>query len=156
MNRILKLHKKFNAYPFGQIFFSKFVARMAPYFTTINPIIEEIRSGYIEVSMKKRRRVENHIKTVHAIAMCNLCEFAGGIVTEATIPKHKRWIPIGMEVAYLKKAKTNLTAICDIGNVDWDNIDVLPCFVSVRDTANVEVVTATISMKISDKKVKNK
>lgn len=151
MNRVLKLHKKLSSYPFGNKIFSKAVARMAPYFTTINPLIEEIRPNYILVSMKKRRSVHNHLKTVHAIAMCNLCEFAAGICMEASIPKHRRWIPVGMEVAYLKKAKTNLTAHCDLGDPEWDSIENQVCFVSVRDTSDVEVMTAHINMKVSDK-----
>jgi len=151
MNRVLKLHKKLSSYPYGKRLFSKAVARMAPYFTTIKPLIEEIRPNYIKVSMKKRRSVHNHLKTVHAIAMCNLCEFAAGICMEASIPKNRRWIPVGMEVAYLKKAKTNLTAICDLGTPDWDTIDKQICFVSVRDTSDVEVMTAYINMKVSDK-----
>lgn len=42
-----------------------------------------------------------------------------GICAEASIPIHRRWIPMGMEVAYLKKATTNLMATCDLSDVDW-------------------------------------
>jgi len=152
MSRILNLHKKFSALPFGNFLFSNMLARMAPYFTTIQPKVIDIKENYMKVKMRKRRSVTNHLKTVHAIAMCNLCEFTAGILTEASIPKHKRWIPIGMEVAYLKKATTDLTAVCDLGAVDWNAIEVLPCFVSVRDNNDIEVMTATINMKVSDKK----
>jgi len=83
--------------------------------------------------------------------MCNLCEFAGGICMEASIPNHRRWIPIGMEVAYIKKAETDLLAICDLGNPNWDNIDHQICHVSVSDKNGVEVMTADIKMKVSDR-----
>ena len=151
MNYVLKLHKKLMAYPFGKQLFSRGVARMAPYFTTIKPTIEEIRPNYIHVSMKKRRSVQNHLKTVHAIAMCNLCEFAGGICMEASIPKHRRWIPVGMQVKYLKKAKTDLYAICDLGTPDWDNIDLQICDIKVKDKNDEVVMSALIEMKVSDK-----
>ena len=62
MNRVLALQKKMLKYPFGQSIFSYAVARMAPYFTTIRPRIELLKPNYIEVSMKKRRSVENHLK----------------------------------------------------------------------------------------------
>jgi len=123
MNRVLKLQDKLSKFPFGKLIFSKAVARMAPYFTTINPKIEELKHNYIRVSMKKKRKVHNHIKTVHAIAICNLCEFAAGICMESSIPKSRRWIPAGMKVSYLKKAKTDLTAECDLSFVDWENCD---------------------------------
>lgn len=154
MNYVLKMHSKFSGKPFGKVLFSKIVARKAPYFTTINPIIEDIKHNYIKVSMKKKRSVQNHLKTVHAIASCNLCEFAAGMCMEASIPKHRRWIPIGMDVAYLHKATTNLTADCDLNFVDWENTTEVPCEVEVKDTNGLVVVKATIRMKVSDKKKK--
>ena len=138
-NRVLSLKKKTEKWPFGKKIFSRMVAGMAPYFTTIKPLIEEVRPNYIEVSMPKRRAVHNHLKTVHAIAMCNLCEFAGGICMEASIPAHRRWIPVGMTVAYLKKAETDLLAICDLGNPEWDNIDHQICHVSVKDLSLIHI-----------------
>jgi len=154
MNRVLALQQKLLKYPMGRSIFSYAIARMAPYFTTIKPRIESLKTNHIKVSMKKRRSVENHLKTVHAIAMCNLCEFAAGICMEASIPKHRRWIPMGMEVGYLKKAKTNLTATCDLSHVDWENCNEVFCQVSVRNEENVEVVAAKIQMKVSDRKAK--
>lgn len=47
------------------------------------------------VTMKQRWGVQNHIKTVHAIAVCNLVEMAMGLVAEASIPDHLRWLPMG-------------------------------------------------------------
>jgi len=110
----------------------------------------------MKAGMPIRRAVHNHLKTVHAIASCNLCEFTAGICMEASIPKHRRWIPVGMEVSYLKKAKTDLTAICDLTEVDWENCDHVICDVSVLDTDNVVVVHAKINMKVSDKPKKDK
>jgi len=150
-NRVLALKSKTEKWPFGKKIFSRIVAGMAPYFKTIKPLIEEVKPNYIKVSMPKRRAVHNHLKTVHAIAMCNLCEFAGGVCMEASIPPHRRWIPVGMEVAYIKKAETDLLATCDLGHPDWDNIDHQICHVSVTDKNGVEVMTADIKMKVSDR-----
>jgi hypothetical protein len=35
---------------------------------------------------------------------------AMGLVAEASIPEHLRWLPMGMNVDYLKKAQGQLTA----------------------------------------------
>ena len=153
MNRILALQDKLTKFPFGNLLFSKALAGFAPYFKTIKPRVIELKSGYLKVSMKKRRAVHNHIKTVHAIACCNLCEFAAGICMEATIPKHRRWIPKSMKVDYLAKAGTDLTAECDLTSVDWEQSDII-CEVPVYDTNGVEVVRAYITMYISDKSAK--
>jgi len=151
MNRILKLQEKLKKVPFGNYIFSGFLARFAPYFTTIKPQVIELRPNYMKASMKKRPAVHNHLKTVHAIAMCNLCEFTGGILMEASIPKHRRWIPVGMTVNYVAKAKTDLTATCDLTWVDWETCDEVICQVSVRDNSDIEVMNAAITMKVSDK-----
>jgi acyl-coenzyme A thioesterase PaaI-like protein len=97
----------------------------APYFLTILPKVDELRPGYSKVSMNQKWIVQNHIKTVHAIAVCNLMELCMGCVAEATIPAHLRWLPKGMDVAYLKKATGHLTAIADIGP-DAFNLPVYP------------------------------
>jgi len=151
MNRILNLQEKLKKVPFGNAIFSGILARFAPYFTTIKPKVVELRPNYMKASMKKRKAVHNHLKTVHAIAMCNLCEFTGGILMEASIPKHRRWIPVAMTVNYVAKAKTDLTATCDLSHVDWNTCDEVICNVSVRDTSDVEVMNAAITMKVSDK-----
>ena len=152
MNYVLKLQNQLTKLPFGRTLFSNLIARKAPYFTTINPRVEELRHNYIKVSLRKRPAVHNHLKTVHAIASCNLCEFAAGICMESSIPKHKRWIPIGMTVQYLKKAKTDLTAECDLSMTDWETTTEVPCKVDVKDKDGQLVVTATITMNVSNKK----
>jgi len=153
-NKILDLQEKLKKVPFGNRILSGFLARFAPYFTTIKPRVIELRPNYMKASMKKRPAVHNHLKTVHAIAMCNLCEFTGGILMEASIPKHRRWIPVGMTVNYVAKAKTDLTASCDLSAVDWENCKEVICMVSVRDTSDVEVMNAAITMKVSDKPIR--
>ena len=152
MNRILRLQEKLANKPFGNRIFSYLLARYAPYFLTIRPQVEELRPNYMRARMRKRRAVHNHLKTVHAIACCNLCEFVAGICMEASIPRHRRWIPAGMEVAYLKKTRSDLTASVDLSDVDWDNCDHVICDVSVLDKEGDVCVRAFINMKVSDKK----
>ena len=93
----------------------------APYFRTIKPIFTSLEAGRVEVKFKKRWGVTNHIKTVHAIAMCNAAELAGGVCLDVSLDAAYRWIPVGMEVQYLKMAKTNLIAVCEYP--DFENIE---------------------------------
>jgi hypothetical protein len=102
--------------------------------------------------MKKRRAVQNHIKSVHAIAMCNLSELAAGTMLEVTLPQSMRWIPKNMTVEYLKIAKTDLKAICKISTEDLDNPQELNMNVHVTDTSDAEVFRAVITMHISRRK----
>ena len=63
--------------------------------------------------------MHNHIGTVHAIAVCNGLEAAMGLLAEATTPRDQRWIPKGMQVAYLAKSTTDLLCVADTDPQDW-------------------------------------
>ena len=110
MNKLMDIYTKCSKLPGGKRLFSKLVCMKAPYFKTIQPLFCELRPGYCEITMKNRRAVQNHIKSVHAIAMCNISELTAGSMLEATLPKIMRWIPKHMAVDYLKIAKTDLKA----------------------------------------------
>lgn len=123
----------------------------APYFASIKPRFVTLRPGYCKVQLKKRRAVTNHLKSVHAIAMCNLSELAAGSMLEASIPKHMRWIPKEMTVSYLKMAKTDLKASCEISTDTLTMPQELPITVNVTDTQGVEVFRAVINMYLTEK-----
>lgn len=153
MNRLLKVYDTCRSLPAGKRLFSRLVCFKAPYFGTIKPLFQELRPGFCEITMKNRRAVHNHLKSVHAIAMCNICELAAGTLLEVTLPQKFRWIPKGMTVDYLKIARTDLKAQCRINEtMDWDNKNELPMTVEVSDTNGVVVMRAVVSMYISPKK----
>ena len=152
MNSLMNAYHKCAKLPAGKHIFSKLICLKAPYFNTIKPLFKELKPGYCEVTMKKRRAVHNHIKSVHAIAMCNLSELAAGTMLEATLPQSMRWIPKNMTVEYLKIARTNLKAVCQISTEGLDNPQELPMSVHVTDTNEAEVFRAVIKMHISRRK----
>ena len=104
------------------------------------------------VSMKQRWGVQNHIKTVHAIAVCNLVEMSMGLVAESTIPSHLRWLPMGMDVAYKKKATGQLTATSTIDANTFFTLEKYPGMVKVpvivTNAEGVEVTTAEVIIVI--------
>lgn len=145
----LKAYEKIKGLPGGTYLFSKIISRKAPYFKSIDPRIIELRPNYMSASLRKRKAVTNHIGTVHAIAMCNLCEYTGGTLMEISRPNTTRWIPRGMNVKYLAKAETDLTAVCELKDVDWSKKGSVICHVAVKNTAGETVMTADIDMYIS-------
>lgn len=149
---ILKLYNQLSRLPLGKPLFSTAVCQQAPYFSSISPQVKGLEPGRCVVTMKKRRKVTNHLKTVHAIAMCNMAELAGGLMTDASIPRGARWIPSGMSVKYLKKAKTDLTATADGSKLDWAQEGTIQVPVSVTDTSGQEVFHALIEMNIKHTK----
>ena len=136
--------------PLGRWLFSRLVCRQAPYFATIAPLIEELSPGRCVVRIRDRRRVHNHIGTVHAIALCNAAELAGGLATDATIASSQRWIPKGMTVRYLRKANGTLVATAQVSVPAADApAQDAHALVEVRDAGGAVVFDADIVMWIS-------
>lgn len=150
-NATLKAWNRMQASGFGRWLFTRAVCWKAPYFASISPRFVSLQPGCAVVSMQKRRKVKNHIGTIHAIAMANLCEIAAGVLTEVTIPVSMRWLPRGMNIQYLAKAETAVHVHASMpAPVGADAQDlVVDC--DVRDAGGKTVVTAQISMYVTPK-----
>ena len=153
MSQVLTLWKKTSALPQGSRIFSVLFAQKAPYFATIRPRFVDIRPNRAELVIPKRRRVHNHLGTVHAIALCNGLEAAMGALAEASIPADKRWIPKGMEVSYTAKATSDITCIAETDPGQWASDDPdLPVRVrGVRDDGEV-VIEGVIRLWVTPRK----
>lgn len=99
--------------PGGKALFSRIVGETAPYSGTIGAQVEELRAGHAVLTLKQRRRVTNHLNSIHAVALMNLGEMCSGACLMYSIPGDMRGIVSAMDMKYLKKARGTLTAICD-------------------------------------------
>ncbi len=149
---VLALWNRFGSTGAGRWFVSKLVCFKAPFFNSIKPRFRDVRPGRVEVFFRNRRSVQNHLKSVHAIAMCNAAELAGGVCLDASLSAGLRWIPVGMEVQYLKMAKTDLRAICEIDEYRWTEPQDVVMPVRVLDANDNQVFRADITMRISERK----
>ena len=147
---ILRSYEKALRLPFGRQLFSAYAARKAPYFRTIKPLVTDLQPGLCTVALTKRKSVQNHIGTVHVIAVANGLEMAMGFLAEATIPRHLRWIPKGMELAYPAKADTDLICEAVSDPAAWVPGD-LPIRVTARRKDGTAVVDGVINLWISEK-----
>ena len=146
------LYRSLTSLPLGKAAFSFLFAQKAPYFWTVRPRVREVRPHHAELTIRKRRAVQNHIGTVHAIAVCNGLEAAMGLLAEATTPPGRRWIPKGMEVAYTAKSTTDLLCTADTDPADWEEPGDVPVRVrAVREDGTV-VVHGVITIYVSDRK----
>jgi hypothetical protein len=83
--------------------------------------------------------------------MCTLAELSGGLALDAAIPRDLRWLPRGMTVKYLKKARGTLIARCEFDpQIIHEGDIVIP--LAVRNPENEVVFTAEIIFYISKKK----
>ena len=152
MTKTLKLWQQASSKPGGKWLFTQAINRRAPYFGSMSPSIEEIAACHAVVTVKHKKKVQNHIGTVHAIALCNMAELAMGMVAEATVPSHMRWLPKSMTVNYTAKASGKMTATATAVEPKWEGKFDWPVNVSVTDPSGKEVFNAVITTYISPKK----
>ncbi len=70
------------------------------------------------------------------------------MATDSSIPDIAHWIPQGMKVAYVKKAKSDLTVTCDATRVDFSQAGEVTVPVCAVDEEGAECFNAQITMNV--------
>ncbi len=152
MPPLLTAYRRVTRLPKGDLLFSRMFSLKAPYFGTVRPRFVALRPNYAELTIRKRRRVHNHIGTVHVIAICNGLEAAMGALAEATVPADRRWIPKGMDVAYTAKAVSDITCIAETDADAWTGPDPdVPVRVRALREDGTPVVEGVIRLWVTDR-----
>lgn len=151
MSAALSMWKRLGGSALGRRLYGFLICFKAPYFATIAPRFLVLEPGRCDIGIRDRRRVHNHIGTVHAIALCNMAELSAGMMTDVSIPANMRWIPKGMTVEYLAKAVGELRATATPATpaVEADAGYEWKALVSVRDAVGTEVFRASVIMWVS-------
>jgi len=130
--------------PAGKRLFSRLLGKYVPYTGTLGAVIEVLEPGHCVVMLKERRKLRNHLRSVHAMALANLGEMATGLALMNGLPDKMRGILTRFDIEYLKKARGLLRAECrcEIPSSNQDRELDVSC--EIRDTAGdvVSVVTA--------------
>ena len=149
----IKQYQAYKQRPFGNFLFNKGIGLNAPFFGKLKPNVSHYTEGHCEVRMKDRWGVRNHIGTVNAGALCSLAELTGGLTIDSAIDPGLRWLPSGMTVAYIKKAKGTLTCKCKLNNTITETGDTMVPL-AIVDSSGDTVFTAEISFYVSRRPAK--
>lgn len=143
-NRVSKL-------PGGKRLFSRTLGTFAPYTGTIDAQITELREGYSRVVLKDKRKVRNHLRCVHAIALANLAELCGNVALAYSMPDDARFIVAGLSMDYLKKARGTITAECHCPVPTSSDRQEYEVIVSMMNPEGEEVTRATMRTLVGPK-----
>lgn len=137
---VLKQWNSFCRLPLGRRLFNLLIGVTVPYAGSISPDVVDLAPGQARARMADRRRVRNHLRSVHAVALTNLAEMTGNLaLMSRQPPKGARWIITGFNSEFIKKARGTITAECTLPALDWTSTRDLDGRVELRD-ANGDLV----------------
>ncbi len=146
--RLRALWRRLSGLPGGKTLFSLVVGWMAPYSGTLGARVAELEPGWCRVTLRDRRRVRNHLASVHAMALANLAEMASGLAVLVGLPPGIQGIVTGFSITYKKKARGLLTAECRVTGLDVTTEQEYEAGVTVSDAQGDVVATATARWRL--------
>lgn len=127
----------------GKSVFSRILGATIPYSGSIGARIEHLEPGHAVVVLPDKRRVRNHLNSVHAIALANMAELSTGLAMISGLPAGINGILIGLNVTYDKKARGELRAECKCTVPTGDTRQEVAIETEIKDQAGDVVTRAT-------------
>ena len=147
--KLVRLWDRLSPFPGGKWIFSRIVGIAIPYTGSMRADVLEVRPGYARVRLRERRRVRNHLDSIHAIALANVGEFTGGLAMTAGASPHVRSILLRLEVDFLKKGRGWVEAECACDPPEVNEAADFRVTTHVRNAEGGEVAQITATWRLS-------
>ena len=144
--------QRFSNKPGGKWLFSRIIGLTVPYTGSIAANVVLLEPGYGKITLRERRKVSNHLQSVHAIALANLSEMVTGLTLLNSLPDNARAILTSIQIQYHHKARGLLTAEC-VCEIPEDNTErEMQVSGEIKNEVGEVVATATATWRIGPEK----
>jgi acyl-coenzyme A thioesterase PaaI-like protein len=137
--------QRLNGLPGGRRLFSRLLGTAIPYTGSIGAEVLMLEPGYAKVQLADRRAVRNHLKSIHAIALCNLAELTGNLALAGSLPDDGRFIVTKLAIEFKKKARGTIVAECRCDPPRSAERREYELEVTLRDVSEVVVSTVVLT-----------
>lgn len=158
-NQLSRVVGFINKFPVGMRswLLSKVIGRVVRFAGTAGTRVEKLTPNECIIVMRNKKKVQNHIGSVHAAAMALMAESATGFITGLTVPDSRILVIRNMDLEYVRRATGDMKAVASftdeqvdfIKNTEKGDIEVP---VVVTDSTGTETVKARMVWAWTPKK----
>lgn len=112
-NRLSRLTGIVNKFPDGLRVFllSKIIGRIVRFAGTASTRVEKLTPNECIIVLRNKKKVQNHIGSVHAAAMALMAESATGFITGLSVPDSRILVIRNLELEYKRRATGDMKAV---------------------------------------------